>query len=69
MRHECRRTLPVSPDRKCWLLRGHARSRRYCANVTDCTLPVGAGMPAKRPVQENHSFSSSKACITCSCPP
>ncbi|RFQ00271.1 hypothetical protein D0O09_19110 [Pseudomonas putida] len=34
---------------RCWLLRGLARSHRYCAAFETCGDPVGAGKPAKRP--------------------
>ncbi len=33
------------------LLRGHARSHRKSDALEICTIPVGAGMPAKRPAQ------------------
>ncbi|PIK78239.1 hypothetical protein CQW31_12660 [Pseudomonas sp. 382] len=32
-------------------LRGHARSHRYCTALEPCVVPVGAGVPAKRPAQ------------------
>ena len=32
-------------------LRGHARSHRCCANLESGAIPVGAGVPAKRPAQ------------------
>ncbi|RCL28220.1 hypothetical protein C6A77_08270 [Pseudomonas sp. AFG_SD02_1510_Pfu_092] len=34
-----------------WLLRGLARSHRDCAASEGCAVPVGAGLPAKRPAQ------------------
>ncbi|RFQ03888.1 hypothetical protein D0O09_08310 [Pseudomonas putida] len=34
-----------------WLLRGHARSHKDRTQLKDCAVPVGAGAPAKRPVQ------------------
>ncbi|PLU87245.1 hypothetical protein CXG45_10010 [Pseudomonas plecoglossicida] len=37
-----------------WLLRGLARSHRYCAGLEICAVPVGAGKPAKRPTQVQH---------------
>ncbi|GLO50316.1 hypothetical protein PPUN110474_17160 [Pseudomonas putida] len=33
------------------LLRGHARSHLRCANLESGAIPVGAGVPAKRPAQ------------------
>ncbi|PJI72272.1 hypothetical protein CXG50_18555 [Pseudomonas plecoglossicida] len=38
------------PDRPRHLLRGHARSHRYCTRATSGAVPVGAGEPAMRPV-------------------
>ncbi|PLU86119.1 hypothetical protein CXG45_19115 [Pseudomonas plecoglossicida] len=35
----------------CRPLRGHARSHRYCTGVENGATPVGAGAPAKGPVQ------------------
>ncbi|RNF88167.1 hypothetical protein EFK07_14030 [Pseudomonas putida] len=35
-----------------WPFRGLARSHRYSAGSRYCADPVGAGKPAKRPVQE-----------------
>ncbi|AJG14938.1 putative 2-(5''-triphosphoribosyl)-3'-dephospho-CoA synthase [Pseudomonas plecoglossicida] len=32
-------------------LRGHARSHRCSAVLKTCAVPVGAGLPAKRPPQ------------------
>ncbi|QKL04070.1 hypothetical protein GEV39_23085 [Pseudomonas sp. NY5710] len=32
-------------------LRGHARSHNVTTNLATCTVPVGAGMPAKGPAQ------------------
>ncbi|AXQ50079.1 hypothetical protein CQW31_03440 [Pseudomonas sp. 382] len=41
-------------------LRGHARSHRYCTGFKACAVIVGAGVPAKRPVQA--ATISSQAC-------
>ncbi|TFW20250.1 hypothetical protein E4L40_21740 [Pseudomonas putida] len=38
-------------------LRGHARSQRYSAGPEGCVNPVGAGLPAKGPVQATNYFS------------
>ncbi|AXQ47259.1 hypothetical protein DZC31_07215 [Stenotrophomonas rhizophila] len=38
-----------------WLLRGQARSHRYCTAFRIGAVPVGAGLPAKRPVQAAES--------------
>ncbi|RPD95365.1 hypothetical protein EGN69_05515 [Pseudomonas monteilii] len=35
-------------------LRGHARSHRYSTSFTCCGVPVGAGVPAKGPVNPAH---------------
>ncbi|RII74500.1 hypothetical protein D0894_25815 [Pseudomonas monteilii] len=36
---------------RCGLLRGQARSHRYCTGSEVCGDPVGAGLPANRPSQ------------------
>ncbi|PPB14630.1 hypothetical protein EGJ22_15115 [Pseudomonas sp. p99-361] len=36
-----------------WPLRGHARSHRSGTGFETCDVPVGAGVPAKRPEQES----------------
>ncbi|HCV40584.1 MAG TPA: DNA mismatch repair protein MutT, partial [Pseudomonas sp.] len=33
----------------CWPLRGRARSHRYCTGPETSAVPVGAGLPAKKP--------------------
>ncbi|ORL70923.1 hypothetical protein B7H19_01440 [Pseudomonas putida] len=33
----------------CRPLRGHARSHRFTTGFRTCAVPVGAGVPAKRP--------------------
>ncbi|HBM64414.1 MAG TPA: hypothetical protein DD418_11975 [Pseudomonas sp.] len=35
----------------CGPLRGQARSHRYSVNLEGCAVFVGAGAPAKRPIQ------------------
>ncbi|RFP98710.1 hypothetical protein D0O09_26595 [Pseudomonas putida] len=37
---------------RCWPLRGLARSHRSSTALETCGVPVGAGVPAKRPAQE-----------------
>ncbi|QIG16950.1 hypothetical protein FY041_03905 [Pseudomonas monteilii] len=32
-----------------WPFRGHARSHRLFTGIWSCVVPVGAGVPAKRP--------------------
>ncbi|MDH4552485.1 hypothetical protein E8E68_21515 [Pseudomonas sp. BN607] len=43
----------------CWLgrpFRGLARSHRSSTHFEFCAVPVGAGMPAKRPALSTHSY-------------
>ncbi|AXQ47267.1 hypothetical protein CQW31_27835 [Pseudomonas sp. 382] len=58
--------VPARPDGRAFLclgflhrlyrpLRGHARSHRHSTTFKACAVPVGAGVPAKRPVQPPHS--------------
>ncbi|RII77058.1 hypothetical protein D0894_14345 [Pseudomonas monteilii] len=43
----------------CRPFRGQARSHRYGAVLGNCAIPVGAGLPAKRPVLAADAFSQS----------
>ncbi|SPO62533.1 protein of unknown function [Pseudomonas inefficax] len=40
--------------------RGHARSHRVTTGFKTCAVPVGAGVPAKRPVQAVENFRGFK---------
>ncbi|PLP92700.1 hypothetical protein CXG50_15740 [Pseudomonas plecoglossicida] len=46
----------------CWILRGHARSHRYCTGLKGGAITVGAGAPAKRPGQPSSSFRPCNSC-------
>ncbi|RII79287.1 hypothetical protein D0894_04860 [Pseudomonas monteilii] len=39
-------------------LRGQARSHRYSTALKVCVVPVGAGLPAKRPGQAKQTYIS-----------
>ncbi|PMY82910.1 hypothetical protein C1X72_02365 [Pseudomonas sp. FW306-2-2C-D06B] len=41
------------------LLRGHARSRRACVGLEGDHAPVGAGVPAKGPLQVRRGIAPS----------
>ncbi|QKL03466.1 hypothetical protein GEV39_19810 [Pseudomonas sp. NY5710] len=43
----------------CRPLRGQARSYRKTTVFKACDVPVGAGLPAKRPEQAENDYSSS----------
>ncbi|RNF93039.1 hypothetical protein EFK07_05015 [Pseudomonas putida] len=45
-------------------LRGQARSHRYCAHLRSGAVPVGAGVPAKRPEQAIHTVERFSAFAT-----
>ncbi|RCL21738.1 hypothetical protein C6A77_21950 [Pseudomonas sp. AFG_SD02_1510_Pfu_092] len=44
------------------ILRGHARSHRDSTALETCAVPVGAGVPAKRPAQPSSSFRPCNSC-------
>ncbi|AXQ49397.1 hypothetical protein DZC31_21705 [Stenotrophomonas rhizophila] len=44
----------------CRPLRGHARSHRDRTGFENRAVPVGAGVPAKRPVQATHCSQAEK---------
>ena len=39
-----------------WPIRGHARSHRISTGLKACTVPVGAGEPAKRPARRVENY-------------